>query len=83
MLNKLITPTVTIQNLVSNIKFDKNTLKSMRMPVLLIFSAFAIVFISLNSIETRHDSYSKSSKYLSVGGAYEPLPTELRWKASF
>jgi hypothetical protein len=83
MLNKLITPTVTMQNLVSNIKFDKESLKSLGKLGLIAAGVFAVIFISLNSLDTRHDSYSKSGKYLSVGGAYEPLPTQLRWKSSF
>lgn len=83
MLNKLITPTVTIQNLVSSIKIDKEMMKSIGKAAFVITSAFAIIFISLNSLETRHNSYSKSSKYLSSSGPYEPLPTELRWVSSF
>jgi hypothetical protein len=83
MLNKLITPAVLVQDLVATIKSDKEMQKSIGRAVLIVISAFMIVFVSLSSLETRHDSYSKSSKYLSVGEAYNPLPTQLRWKDSF
>jgi len=83
MLNKLITPTISIQTFIKSIKFDKETLKSMGKVAMIVAGIFTVVFISLNSIEHRHDSYTKSGKYLSVGGTYEPLPTELRWNDSF